>query len=388
MKKIYTQPRIETVATTPQQILCASGGIKAQISGYKKNTGSGFSQTPPYIWLAGIVCSSLLFLCTACSTNNTPDQPKQQAELKPRTLIVQTSPKTSLPSPPRGEAPSPWERDGVRSLPQATITENGEVLDALWNAGDEISFRNISHKEYTDPETHESVYLEGTLLADRKARIASFASNDEVWCALDDRLLLVYPKATAPAFEVDGSGSSLTASYSISLTRQDGTLDTIASTYHHSYGIATITEVTPTVANAVVAEMQNLLTVCKFSFVDESDHLGTLLPITSLSISYGDGTYAGTYPGTARVTVMQGTSSTATVTPDKKSTAEEGNALAISPTGNPKEVYVALLPESKATIYSFSLESGENTYTGTATAQLHAGEYVVATGLKLTKVNP
>lgn len=86
MKKIYTQSRIETVATTPQQMLCASGGIKAQISGYKKDTGGGFTQT--YAWLAGAVCSSLLFLGTACSTANNPDQPKQQAELKPRTLIV------------------------------------------------------------------------------------------------------------------------------------------------------------------------------------------------------------------------------------------------------------------------------------------------------------
>ncbi len=58
MKKIYTQPRTETVATTPQQILCASGGgIKAKISGYGTNTGGGFSQT--FIWLAGAVCSSL-----------------------------------------------------------------------------------------------------------------------------------------------------------------------------------------------------------------------------------------------------------------------------------------------------------------------------------------
>ena len=57
MKKIYTQPRTETVATTPQQILCASGAIKAQISGYKKDTGGGFSQT--FLWLAGAVCSSL-----------------------------------------------------------------------------------------------------------------------------------------------------------------------------------------------------------------------------------------------------------------------------------------------------------------------------------------
>ena len=373
MKKIYTQPRTENVATTPQQMLCASVGIQAQISGYNQNTGGGFSQT--FVWLAGAVCSSLLFLGTACSTNNNPDQPKPQAELKPRTLVV-TQQAVSKVTPV----------SDVRRLPQATITENGDVLDAIWSAGDEISFRNLSHETYTDPETGAPVYLDGVLVADRDARIASFASNDKVWCDLGDQILLVYPKATDPAFEVDGSGSSLTASYSISLTGQNGTLATIANTYHHSYGIATITEVTPTVANAELAEMQNLLTVCKFSFVDK-EYPGTLLPITSLSISYGDGTYANTYPEQATVTVTQGTPCTATVTPDKKSTSAGGYALSVVPTGNPTEVYVALLPEATATTYSFSLESGENTYTGTATARLIAGEYVVATNLKLTKVN-
>ena len=367
MKKIYIQPRIETVATTLQQMLCASGGIQAQISGYNQNTGGGFSQT--FVWLAGAVCSSLLFLGTACSTTNNPDQPKPQAELKPRTLVVTQQAVSHLPS-------------AVRRLPQATITENGDVLDAIWSVNDEISFRNISHETYTDPDTKTLVSLEGVLLADRAASIASFESNNEVWCDLGDQILLVYPKATAPAFTV--SGNPLTASYSISLIGQDGTLDTTASTYHHSYGIATITEVTPTVANAVAAEMQNLLTVCKFSFEDKNAP-GTLLPITSLTISYGDGTYTGTYPGTATVTVTQGTSSTATVTPDKKSEAAGGYALSILPEGNPTEVYVALFPEANKTTYSFSLESGENTYTGKATAQLIAGEYVVATGLKLTK---
>jgi hypothetical protein len=120
----------------------------------------------------------------------------------------------------------------------------------------------------------------------------------------------------------------------------------------------------------------------------DKDYPGTPLPITSLSISYGDGTYAGTYPETATVTVTQGTSSTATVTPIQKSKAEEGYPLAISPSGTTEEVYVALLPEATATTYSFRLESGEDIYTGTATAQLNAGEYVVAAGLQLTKVNP
>ena len=359
MKKIYIQPRVETAATKPQQTLCASGGIKAQISGYKQNTGDGFIQSV----IMGIVCSSLLFLGTACSTTNNPDQPKQQAELKPRTLVV-----TEVES---------RKSKVERRLPQATITENGGALDAIWSAGDEISFRNISHATYTPTVPTDGAQLDGVLLADRAASIASFTSNNKVWCELGDQILLVYPKATAPAITVSGSGSSLTASYSISLANQNGTLATIANTYHHSYGIATITEVTPTVANAELAEMQNLLTVCKFSFVDESNQP---LPITSLSISYGDGTYAGTYPETATVTVTQGTPCTVTVTP-----STGGYALAISPTGNPTEVYVALLPEAHPTKYFFQLESGGNIYTGTATARLIAGEYVVATGLKLTK---
>ncbi len=372
MKKIYTQTRTEAAATTSQQMLCTSGGINAKISGYKKDTGGGFSQTP--VWLAGAVCSSLLMLGTACSTNN-PDQPKQQAELKPRTLIVQTSPQ-----------PSPQER-GIRRLPQATITDAGVTLDAIWSVNDEISFRNISHESYTDPQTGTLVPMAGTLLADRAASIASFASNDKVWCDVNNQILLVYPKATAPAFSVENN--PLRATYTISLDDQNGSLATIANKYHHSYGIATVTEVTETTANAELAEMQNLLTVCKFSFVDK-DHLGTLLPITSLSISYNGGDYANTYPEQATVTVTQGTPCTATVTPDKKSTAAGGYPLAISPTGTtPTEVYVALFPEATATTYSFRLESGENIYyTGTATARLVAGEYVVATGLQLTKVNP
>ncbi len=366
MKKIYTQPRVETVATTPQQILCASG-IKAQISGYKQDTGGGFSQ--PYIWLAGAVCSSLLFLGTACSTNNNPDQPKQQAELKARTLVVTQQAVSHLPS-------------AASRLPQATITDAGETLNALWSRGDEISFRNISHESYTDPQTGTLVPMAGTLLADRSARIASFASNDKVWCDVDDQILLVYPKATDPAISVEDS--PLRATYTISLADQVGTLATIANKYHHSYGIATVTEVTETTAIAEVAEMQNLLTVCKFSFVDGSNQP---LTITSLSISYGDGDYVGTYPEQATVTVTQGTPCTVAVTPVNQSKAAGGNPLTVAPTGDLTEVYVALLPEATATTYSFSLTSGGNTYTGTATATLNEGEYVVAPNLKLTKVN-
>ncbi len=245
MKKIYTQPRIETVATTPQQMLCASGGIKAQISGYKQNTGGGFSQT--FVWLAGVVCSSLLFLGTACSTTNNPDQPKQQAELKPRTLIV-----TEVES---------QKSKVARRLPQATITENGNVLDALWSAGDEVFYRNLSYSyNYYDDDEGKPLY--GVLEADKEGSVASF-SGDRVWCDELDQLALIYPKIDPAAFTCH---DLLTAEYTISIAGQDGSLATLANKYHHIYGIASVVSVTETTANAELAEMKSLMTVCKFSF--------------------------------------------------------------------------------------------------------------------------
>ena len=237
MRKIYTQPRTETVATAPQQMLCTSGGIQAQMSGYKQNTGSGFTQT--YAWLAGIVCSSLLFLGTACSTANNPDQPKQQAELKPRTLIV-----TEVES----------QKSKVeRRLPQATITENGETetLDALWSIGDEVFYRNLSYSyDIYKEDTGKPLY--GVLKADKAERIASFA-GDRVWCAPDDQLALIYPRIDKSAMEISVVESQLTAKYTISVAGQDGSLKTLAEKYHHIYGIASVVSVTETTANAELA---------------------------------------------------------------------------------------------------------------------------------------
>ena len=367
MKKIYILPRTETVATTPQQMLCASGGIKAQISGYKKNTG-GFSQTSPYIWLAGIVCSSLLFLGTACSTNN-PDQPKQQAELKPRTLIVQQSAVSH-------------QLSAVRRLPQATITENDGVLDALWEINDAVFYRNLSRNEYIDPDTKESVPLSDTLYADKAERIASF-TGERVWCTKDDQLALIYPALDPSAFTFHDV--PLRAEYTISVAGQNGTLETLAKDFHHIYGIASVVSVTGTTANAELAEMKSLLTVCKFSFVDETAP-STPLPISSLQISIG-GAYDGTYPQEGTVSIAQNTPvESVHVDP---SDAPLTSPLTIDTKGvNPTEVYVALFPDMGAT-YSFTVTSTtgaatDGTYTGEATAALNEGEYVVAP-LKLTK---
>ncbi len=361
MRKIYTQPRTKTVATAPQQILCASGGgIEAQISGYKQNTGSGFTQT--FAWLAGIVCSSLLFLGTACSTNNNPDQPKQQAELKPRTLIVQTSPQ-----------PSPQER-GIQRLPQATITENGKVLDALWNAGDEVFYRNLSYSnKYYDKETDSFYDLSGTLYADKAERIASF-TGERVWCDETNQLALIYPALNPADFTFHDD--PLTAEYTISLAGQNGTLATLAKDFHHIYGIASVVSVTETTANAELAEMKSLLTVCKFSFVDENDKP---LPISSLEISIVGGAYDGTYPQQGTVSIAHNEPTwKVSVDPERKASNNGGIPLTVSPTGTPKEVYVALFPDMGAT-YSFTVTSGGETYTGEATATLNEGEFVPAT---------
>ena len=365
MKKIYTQPRVETVATTPQQILCASGGIQAQISGYNQNTGGGFIQ--PVI--IGIVCSSLLFLGTACSTNNNPDQPKPQAELKPRTLIV-----TEVES----------QKSKVeRRLPQATITENGVVLDALWNEGDEVFYRNLSYSnDYYEDDGGKPLY--GVLEADKAERIASFA-GDRVWCAEDDQLALIYPKIDKSAIDVSLVESQLTASYTISVAGQDGSLATLAEKYHHIYGIASVVSVTETTANAELAQMKSLMTVCKFSFEDK-DHPGTSLPISTLEIKRGgEAYYVGTYPQEGTVYIAQNVSAwDVSVDPNWKTTGEGGTPLTIDTKGaNPTEVYVALFPDMGAT-YTFTVSNSDGSYTGTATAAFNKGEYVVAP-LKLTK---
>jgi len=367
MKKIYTQPLIVTVATTPQQMLCASGGIQAQISGYKQNTGGGFTQT--FAWLAGIVCSSLLFLGTACSSTNNPDQSKQQSELKPRTLIVQTSPQ-----------PSPQER-GIQRLPQATITENGNVLDALWNKDDAVFYRNLSRNEYHDEETDSYPDLFGTLNADKDGSVASF-SGDRVWCTEDDQLALIYPNNPADFTFHD---SPLSAEYTISIAGQNGTLAKLAEKYHHIYGIASVVSVTETTANAELAEMKSLLTVCKFSFEDKN-HPGTLLPISTLKISVSDSYYVGTYPQEGTVSIAQNVSAwNVSVDPEWETPAAGGKPLTIDTKGvNPTEVYVALFPDMGAT-YSFTVTNSDGTYTGTATATLNEGEFVPATGLRLVK---
>ena len=252
------------------------------------------------------------------------------------------------------------------------------MLDALWNEGDEVFYRNLSYSnDYYEDDEGKPLY--GVLEADKAERIASFA-GDRVWCAEDDQLALIYPKIDKSAIDVSLVESQLTASYTISVAGQDGSLATLAKDFHHIYGIASVVSVTETTANAELAEMKSLMTVCKFSFVDK-DHPGTPLPITSLKISIGGTSlYIGTYPQQGTVSIAQNVSAwNVSVDPEWEITG--GKPLTIDTKGvNPTEVYVALFPDMGAT-YSFTVTST----TGEATATLNEGEFVPATGLRLVK---
>ena len=258
------------------------------------------------------------------------------------------------------------------------------MLDALWEAGDEVFYRNLSYSyDYYDDDEGKPLY--GVLEADKAERIASFA-GDRVWCAKDDQLALIYPKIDKSAIDVSLVESQLTAEYTISVAGQDGSLETLAKDFHHIYGIASVVSVTETTANAELAQMKSLMTVCKFSFEDKN-HPGTSLPISTLEIKIGgEAYYVNTYPQQGTVSIAQNVSAwDVSVDPEWKTTGEGGKPLTIDTKGvNPTEVYVALFPDMGAT-YSFTVTNSDGTYTGTATAVLKEGEFVPATGLKLVK---
>ena len=267
------------------------------------------------------------------------------------------------------------------SLYQGQIDEdfdNTEFCDLI-----ESSFAKGYDSYYDFYEEDAGKPLYGVLEADKDGSVASF-SGDRVWCTEDDQLALIYP-APDPA-DFTFYDSPLSAEYTISVAGQDGSLATLAKDFHHIYGIASVVSVTETTANAELAEMKSLMTVCKFSFEDK-DHPGISLPISTLEIKRGgEAYYVNTYPQQGTVSIAQNVSAwDVYVEPDWKTTGEGGTPLTIDTQGaNPTEVYVALFPDLGMT-YSFTVTNSDGTYTGTATAVLKEGEFVPATGLKLTK---
>lgn len=249
-------------------------------------------------------------------------------------------------------------------LTRSTLVES-DGLTASWTAGDGLTYCNLSR---TNPMNYE-IYT-GPLTAASTASTSQFTGN--VTCNAGDYLAVVYPAATFVTNE----------SYTISLAGQDGTLGTLATNYHYVYGKAYVTSVTDNTANATMEKMKSLLTVCKFSFVDKTT--GNAIAIRSLTIGYGgSGSDADTYPQEATVAV-----SPSTPMADIHATGATGGSkvLTVSLTAAQGAVYVALLPTNGQRTFRFTVtDDSGNTYSGTAKATLTEGDYVVATGLKLTK---
>lgn len=250
-----------------------------------------------------------------------------------------------------------------QALTRASLTED-DGLTAKWTAGDALTYCNLSRVDHSNSGAPYS----GSLTAVSTATTSQFTGD--VYCLAGDYLAVVYPATT---FETNDS-------YTISLTGQNGTLSKLATNYHYVFGKATVTEVTETTANATIGKMKSLLTVCKFSFKDKNT--GDAIPIKSLSISYSTGdSNNGKYPQSATVAIGVNTAQN-----DVHATGADITApLTITASGQ-TEVYVALLPTAAQSTFNFTVSDGNgNTYSGTANATLVEGEYVDATGLKLTK---
>ena len=244
---------------------------------------------------------------------------------------------------------------------RAILNENGG-LSASWKAGDRLSYCNLSRMN----AMNYGIYS-GSLTASTTATISQFTGY--VTCNKGDYLAVVYPATTFVTND----------SYSISLNGQDGTLGTLASTFHYVYGKAHVESVTDETASATMMKMKSLLTVCKFSFKDKTTNDD--IPVSTLAISYGgSGSDQNTYPQSATVAI-----SYLKEPSDVHATGVAGSSPLIVNASGQTEVYVALLPTSGQRTYNFTVTNPNGTYTGTAKATLAEGELVVATGLRLTK---
>ncbi len=252
-----------------------------------------------------------------------------------------------------------------QALTRASLTED-DGLTAKWTAGDALTYCNLSRMQYNG---EEGVPVSGNLTATTTAATSQFTGN--VTCSAGDYLAVVYPATTF----------TTNSQYTIALSGQDGTLAGLATRFHYVYGKALVNSVTDATADATMPKMKSLLTVCKFSFVNKDG--GAVIPIKSLSISYGgSNSDAGKYPQTATVSIGVNTAQD-----DVHATGNESSGpLTINCPTAQAAVYVALLPTSAQRTFRFTVSDGSgNTYSGTAKAKLIEGEYVVATGLKLTQ---
>ena len=251
------------------------------------------------------------------------------------------------------------------SLMRASLLEEEGQLTASWTEGDKLTYCNLNG-------TYDYAIYSGELTAVTTDAVSQFAGN--VTCRKGDYLAVVYPATT---FETN-------TYYTIRLSGQDGTLETLARDFHYVYGKAHVTSVDGNSATADMMKMKSLLTVCKFSFIDKATNQPIL--VNSLNISYGGtGSDAGTYPQTATVSI-----SILTEQADIHAEGDSGSTTPLSitcPTAV-TDVYVALLPTGGQRTFQFTVtDDSGNTYYGTAKATLTEGKYVTAAGLKLNNTN-
>ena len=267
--------------------------------------------------------------------------------------------------------------DATRSLVDLTRAslnkdEGGKILAASWTAGDPLAYCNLIYLYNSNLLPASSIL--GTLTAQSTAENSDFKGSIE--CDKGDRIALAFPiKVSNISYNTNN------ATFSLDLRGQDGTLETLANNYHFVCGIADITSVTDNTASATI-QMKSLLTVCKFSFVDENDKP---ILVKKLSICYADKGYGdfgeNTYPTSTSITLSSEDKIEDVKVIGKLDPNEE--ILTIDNSNGLNEVYVALFPTGTRE-YKFSVMNDNGTFVGKATANLIAGKFVLG-NLKLTK---
>lgn len=256
-------------------------------------------------------------------------------------------------------------------LTRASLTDNVNTLKASWTAGDYLAYCNLSYLDKSNYYPASSIL--GTLTAQLNAENSDFKGSIE--CYQGDRIALAFPINVSNI-----SYNMYNATFSLDLSGQDGTLETLANNYHFVCGIADITSVTDNTASATI-QMKSLLSLCKFTFKDASD---AIIPIESLSICYREGSSINEpyeYPLTASIKLSQSDEFNDIVVEAKNG---ETTQLIIKPANNLAEVYVALLPTgSNGRTFRFTVN---DTYYCEAEAILNAGEFY-PTILNLNKLN-
>jgi hypothetical protein len=301
------------------------------------------------------LCTLMLVAGTACKKENTPeDKTVQKRHL---TIKVQSDEGQSTKVAPQ-------------RMPNATITDQGTTLYAEWQAGDPVSCCNLSSLT-----TSGEQIITTTMNATSTGLKTDLAGDVE--CTGNDYMAIVYP--TVDMTQSYKLGDAIHCKFALPLAGQDGLLPTLATHYHYVYGRAHVITATTTMAEAEMAPMKSLLTVCKFSFKNKNTN--EPIPVKTLTISYGGaGSDAGTYPQSATVEVTNLTENHEAVAQKVEGSTQP---LSIQCAAEQNEVYVVLLPEIASRIYNFTVTNSAGTYTGTAEALLKKGEYVVATNLKL-----